>query len=204
MAELTSKYIGNLVTLRPIKDTMFLNVCDNMDSVITGLPTLIVGWKFVKDIYQDKCPLILDKKINDKTWWTFDRYERRSDFEVDYNIFYRNVLDNIMSKLTYEYFDVMSASYSDIKDLISVVKSDKLKYCYVFEGSFIYLLCDNVVTGISLDILSYMGYQKKKIVSKFLDNKNNIMFKDIDFMPIQLKRIIGENNIIIPYLFSIK
>lgn len=204
MEKLNNKYVGNIVTLSPLKNTTFLNVCDSMDSIISDLPTLIVGWKLVKELYKDKCPLILNKKIDDITWWTFDRYERRSDFEVDYNMFYRNAVNNIMGKLSYEYFDAMTASWSDVKHLFSLVKSNEIKYCYVFEGSFVYLLRDNVVVGLSLDVMSYMGFQKKKIISYFLENKNNVMFKDIDFMPVYLKRIIGENNIIVPYLFSLK
>jgi hypothetical protein len=74
-------YVGNIVTDTPINDGDF-RVCLSMDVIDETLPTLIVGWKTVRGIYGNDVS-ILHKKINERTYWTFNRRERKIDFEKD-------------------------------------------------------------------------------------------------------------------------
>ena len=53
-------------------------------------PILYIGYKKAKKVEGYKS--ILDKKINDKTFWTFKKTESRSDYEIDLEKFYIYIL----------------------------------------------------------------------------------------------------------------
>jgi hypothetical protein len=90
-----------------------------------------------------------------------------------------------------------------MKTFINLIKSDKNKFIYVHNNSFIYLFYDNFVIGISIEDLEYMDICSKKVFRLLYSNKNNIVFYDTSFISKEVKNIIMDNKIIIPYLYSL-
>lgn len=197
--------IANIVTDKKIKGISgFIDVKSPTDEIDYTRPTLIVGWKNVISIYNENKPSILNKKINDKLSWTFAREERRTDYERDINQFYKSIFDDISKRISYYYIDFTKLKISGLKKVLNFIYSPQIKYIYCHNNSFIYIYYDNKVIGISLDILDYFNVEKSKIIRIIKSNKSNVFFDNDDFLSLQLKRILGNNKVIIPYLYSLK
>lgn len=198
-------FIGNIVTKGRVKHSMFMNVVRDIHDIVPNIPTLIVGWEIVKEIYGKNRPLVLDKEIDTDLWWTFSRSENRRELELDYSQFYRTALDRITKKYDYQFFDVLTCSFGEAREMIKYLLSEEgERYCYVKDLSFMYVM-DNekkIITGISLDGLEYIGIPYKKVLLQMYNCKHNAMFRDDTFIPYSIKRIIGDNNLIIPYLYQ--
>ena len=63
-AKKTMKYIANIITNSKIDVCEYINVAKNINDVDLQIPTLIIGWGNVKDLYPNAN--ILEKKINEK------------------------------------------------------------------------------------------------------------------------------------------
>ena len=85
--------IANIVTKRKITFDSLICKCKSINDIDSTKPTLIIGWEEVKSIY-GKNISILEKQIDEKTFWTFDKTERRNDYEKDINAFYFFIILN--------------------------------------------------------------------------------------------------------------
>ena len=74
--------IANIVTKRKVTFDSLICKCKSINDIDSTKPTLIIGWEEVKSIY-GKDISILEKQINEKVFWTFDKTERRNDYEKD-------------------------------------------------------------------------------------------------------------------------
>ena len=99
-------YIGNIVTKDKISDEKY-NVCDDITQINKDFLTIIVGWGLVKEIYGEGNVSILNKKIDDNTYWTFDNKERKVDLEIDIKKFQYKCIEYIENKITYIFIDVL-------------------------------------------------------------------------------------------------
>jgi hypothetical protein len=73
--------IGNIVSKTKIEIENF-KICDSLECVNEELPTLIIGRKLSKELLGENIS-ILHKKISNNIYWTFDKTERKSEFESD-------------------------------------------------------------------------------------------------------------------------
>lgn len=195
------KYIGNIVTDKKVNFDSLINKCKSYNDIDTSVPTLIIGWNNVKSIFPNAS--ILDKEINPNIFWTFGRTERRVDYERDINSFYLYCIKNISLHIKYNFFNVTTTTYSKCKRLINFINSGTLKTIYIHDDCFIFILFGNNVIGISLNDIDYLNIKKEKILNIINKNSNNHVIDNDNFLSIRMRRIIGENKIIIPYLYSI-
>lgn len=203
----TEKFIGNVVTRERLAYTDFMCVTDDIKTVVPGIPTLIVGWSLVKELMGANRPLVLDKEIDRETWWTFGRMERRSEMEPDYAAFYKECLSRVSRSLEYRFFNVLTCSFGEARDFVRRMRSESsIRWCYVLDNSFVYVMDERrrCVTGFSLDALSFMGVHKRKTLKKMLDVKANRMFRDVSFLPYHVRRMVGDDNVVVPWLYAAK
>lgn len=194
--------IANIVTKRKVTFDSLICKCKSINDIDSTKPTLIIGWEEVKSIY-GKDISILEKQINEKVFWTFDKTERRNDYEKDINAFYYFIIKDLIKNVKYSFINVITAQYSLIKRFLNFVKGNKTKYIYIDSNRFVFIYCDGVVCGISLDDLRYMDINVNKCLNILKSNSNNHIVENDSFLSIKLKRIIGDDKMIIPYLYSI-
>lgn len=194
-------YIGNIVSENEIKLTDGFNVVPDINNIISGIPTLIIGWGLVKTIYGDDKPSILEKQINDLTYWEFSKREKRVDYETGLQVFIKTCFEHINSKLTYEFIDVLTIRYKTLKKLLLFLNNEHKNYIYVKNNSFIYALNDHTVYGIDLNAVDFLNIERKKIYRRLYSINNEIHFNE-EIIPNILRKEI-KNNIIIPYLIKI-
>ena len=91
------KYIANILTSDPFSASELYNVTTERDSLIGGIPTLIIGWERAKSEYPDAS--IIDWKLDDDTYWTYGKYERRDKFEENTKRFGELALKKFIDKV---------------------------------------------------------------------------------------------------------
>lgn len=191
-----SKYIGNIITTYP-KDTFpsFFNVVTDMKDKIDGIPTMVVGLENARVNINSFS--ILKKSYDDTmVWWTYKKTERRYEFEQDIEDYYRFCFKKFFNKIRYYYIDLPSYSLSALKRLIRWIMSDNPKTCFLTRESnflFIYDSEKEIVFGLSLTLVEYMGVDRKKVVLRIKANKHNRFIYDTSFMKGEIRKIV-ENN----------
>ena len=144
------KFIANIITKNKIDVSEYINVTKDITEVDLRLPTLIIGWDNVKNIYPNAN--ILDKKISENIFWTYSNREKRQEYEPDLAKFVKNVFDNLENNVKYIFFNVLTSRLKKIKGLITYINSPFKKIIYVTEKN-IYVYDYKLVIGISLSDL---------------------------------------------------
>lgn len=194
-------YIGRIISNKENIDTLdFVDVTKNIGSIDNFIPTLIIGKKKAEEIYGKENIKVLDKKITNNVSWTFDKVERRNEYERDLKMFNDSLIKTIKKNIKYEFFNIYIEPISRIKKLISFIKSPKIKYIYIFNDH-IYMYYNNVVYGISLSDIQYLGINKNRILRLLNSNSSNIIVENHDFLSKKMRQIIKEDKILIPYLY---
>lgn len=193
--------IGRIITKNKNIDTLdFVDVTENIGSIDNFIPTLIIGKKKAEEIYGKDNIKVLDKKISQNVTWTFDKTERRNEYERDLKQFNDSLIKIVRKNVKYEFFNIYIEPISRIKKLISFIKSSKIKYIYIFND-IIYMYYNNIVYGISLNDIEYLGISKNKILKLLKTNTSNIMIENSDFLSKKMKSLIKEDKILIPYFY---
>lgn len=194
-------YIGRIISNKENIDTLdFVDVTKNIGSIDNFIPTLIIGKKKAEEIYGKENIKVLDKKITNNVSWTFDKVERRNEYERDLKAFNDSLIKTIKKNIKYEFFNIYIEPISRIKKLISFIKSPKIKYIYIFNDH-IYMYYKNIVYGISLSDIQYLGINKNRILRLLNSNSSNIIVENHDFLSKKMRQIIKEDKILIPYLY---
>jgi hypothetical protein len=196
-------YIGNIITSSKIEDENF-KVCRKLETIDDSLPTLIVGWDKTKEIYGDKVS-ILHKKIDDKIQWTFSTKERKVDYDKDIKSFMSNCYSNIGKDVNYVYIDIIHDSKKKIKKIIKKIYSLKNPKVYNHLNRMIYIYGENIVFGVDIEVLNYIGIDYKKVLDK-LSKISNCLFIDEKIFNIY-KSIINKINgkvRLVPYIYELE
>lgn len=199
--EKTMEYIGRIICDNRVDKIDFIEVTKEV--VLTkDIPTLIVGWCKVKEFFNNKIS-ILDKKIDENLFWTFSKTEKRVDYETDIINFYKFCLNRIKSNIKYHFFDILTCKLNSIKRLLTFIKSDMKKAIYI-ECDMVYIYYNGHVMGISLKDCDYFSIKREKILSLIKESPNTFVTHNNDFISFKIKRLIGDDKILITYFFYLK
>jgi len=197
--------IGNIITEMRLEGfENFFKTQNDLNDIDLSVPTLIVGWGLLKRLYPDREFSILNKKIEDNLYWTFSRNEKRTEQEKDFLLFYDYILEDVFKKNNYFSLNIFKQRFSSIKKIINLIKSDKKIYIYSYMGEMLYFYFDNAIMGISLNEIEYLGINSEKIYKLIKSGKNNHIFYDDKFLPLNLKNKLLNKKMFIPYFYSLK
>lgn len=193
-------YIANIVTNRKISFDKLIRKTSSFKKVDLAYPTLIIGWNNVKSLYPKQS--ILDKRIDNKLFWTFDKNERKNEYEKDIKFFLKFVINDIESTIIYKFVNILTCKFSTYKRLINFIKNNNEKTIWIENNSFIYIYFNKFVVGISLSDLEYANVDSNKVIELIKENTYNHVFTDLSSISYSLINIIGNNKQIIPYLLE--
>lgn len=196
----TLGYIVSKKKLNNIKS--FIKQVDDISKADLSKPTLIVGLDSAKS-FSGEGFSILNKKIGENLFWTFKKTERRTDFEKDINNFYNYIINYNLNNIKYYYINIINLKYSSLKKLINYIFSNQKKYIFISNNGMLYILHDDIVIGLSLEIMRYIGINTCRILDRLNANKNNVICNDISECLSDIRIEVGNNRYIIPYLMSI-
>ena len=193
--------IGNIVVSGKVDVDDNFHIVNHMDDIIQGLPTLVASWEYVKDNYTDYT--IHDKQLHDGIYWTFAKIERRDDHFNDIERFITLSYQELIKDVTYVSIDPIQHKLKQIKKIIRKIKSFDNIISYK-NLNMIYLYSDNIIFGVDLKLMQFIGLDVDKLENKIKQISN--VFLDGSEILIEYKDCIERlNNSVkyIPYLHSI-
>jgi len=195
-------YIANIICDKDIKIDKNFNLTNSIGNIIPGLPTLIIGVNNAKN-YTDKVSY-LDRKINENTFWTFTRAEKRDLFEEDLFYFIEFSYNNLLSKVSFEFIDLILSDSEKINSIFNIISSSD-KVITFHHRNMVYTYVKNTIYGFDLRQVEYIG----KSVEKFLDKINNlstVLLRD-DKILIEYNKelsVFNEEIKYVPFIYSIR
>lgn len=195
------KYIANIITKSRLDVGEYINVTKDITKVDLTIPTLIIGWAMVKEIYPNAD--ILNKRISETVYWTYSNREKRQEYEPDLTKFIKNAFSRLETSIKYTFFNVLTNPLSRNKCLLKYINSPITKIVYI-TNKHIFIYDSKQVTGVSLSDLEFYGFERERIIDTLKRNSyNRLVFSD-SFLNFKIKRSIGDNGKIVPFLYSIK
>jgi len=194
--------IANIVSTFNIDVSDDFNVVTSLENIIEGLPTLIVGWDFVKKNYPQYD--IIDRKLDNNIRWTFKPIEKRDLFQEDLYNFINDTYKSVLNKINYFFIDPFITNRKQLIKIIRKIKGSDTKISYLHDN-MIYIFFDNIILGINLEMLSFIGLKPDKIISKIKSSNGIFLEKDLIFIEYKDKVDMLDGKIrFLPVLYSIK
>ena len=193
--------IGNIVSTTNINVSEDFNVVQSLDDIIQGLPTLIIGWDYVKKNYPNYD--IIDRKLSDNLFWTFKKTERRDFHEEDIYKFVLNTYAGIVKNITYHFVDPFMLTRKSIIKILTKLKSTKtIAYCH---DDMCYIYFDNIILGFNLSFLEFIGLNREKIIKRIIEKTSIFLSKDNIFIEYKQRVESLDNQVkYVPVLYSIE
>ena len=193
--------LANIVSTDKINVSKDFNVVKTMDEIILGLPTLVIGYQYCKKNYQNFN--ITEKKLGPDLYWTFRRTEIRDKHEEDLEWFITNTYQELINKVNYIFVDPIQYPKRKMMKILRKIYSltDVVTY---LDGEMAYIYGENLVFGIDLSLLRYMGLDSNKIKDKIIQKSS--VFLTGDKILIEYKKNvgrIGEQIRFLPFIYSI-
>ena len=194
--------VANIVSATKINVSDEFNVVTSLDKTIQGLPTLIVGFDVVNKKFPDFN--VLKREFAPNLFWTVKRTEKRDKFEEDLTWFIGYSYLNLIEDLKYVFVDPIQYNYKSMKKIIAKIKSIEDLVTY-YNGRMLYLFGDNIIFGIDIKLMKFVGLNTDKIISK-IKHKSSV-FLEGDKILIEYKKnveALGNQVRYIPFLFTIR
>lgn len=198
-------YLGRIVTKSKRLEVIdVVEKTESTDNIDGNIPTLIIGKKVAENLFGKDRVKILDKKIKENVYWTFMKTEKRDEFESDIKAFQEGIMNGITSSLNYSFIPLLTFGYNKAKRMLNFISTDAEKVFYLTDKHvYIYYGSDKVI-GFSLKDTEYIGINRDKIKRYIKEaSKNNILLENRYFLSREMSRFIGDNEIVVPYLFSV-
>jgi hypothetical protein len=162
----------------------YYNGCTDYLSIDNGLPTLYVGWTFMKSCdtansFINNANILNKCIISDKLYWEFSFDENKSehingvkDFSLKCPELY------LMSKYNYVNIDPTFENITRVEDLLNQFRL-KLDGVYKYKNESIYILIGRTIYGLNLKQLQYLKFDIDLLVT-LLKEKSLAFNDDID------------------------
>lgn len=194
--------IANIVSATNVNVSCDFNVVKSLDQTVQGLPTLIVGWEYVKKNYPDYN--IINRKLDENLFWTFKKTEKRELHEEDIYNFVESSYKNLIKDVTYTFIDPILFTRKSIVKFLKFLNKTKKVISYKHDN-MVYISCKKYIFGVDITFTEFIGINTEKLLSK-IKNKSYI-FLDKNTIFIEYKNRIEnlENQVkYIPYLYSLE
>ena len=194
--------IANIVSTINITVSDDFNVVTALDDTIQGLPTLIIGWDYIKKNFPDYD--IIDRNLGNNIFWTFKPTEKRDLYQQDLYNFINNTYKNLLDKVKYYFIDPFILTRKQVIKIVRKILTSNDKISYLHDN-MMYIYFDNMIIGINLEMLEFMGLNTDKIVSKIKSSDGIFLDKDSIFIEYKDKVEMLDGKVrFLPLLYSIK
>jgi hypothetical protein len=194
--------LANIVTTVSVNVTKDFNVVKSLDEIIQGLPTLIIGWDYVKKNYSNYD--ISERTLGPNLYWTFKKTEKRDLHEEDIYNFTRLIYNSLTKDVSYVFIDPIITKKRVIKKILKKIHNTKDISSYQ-HNSMVYIYGEKIIFGIDLNLTEFIGLDTNKIISKIKDKSKHFLTENSIFIEYK-NRVENLDNQVkyIPYLYSIE
>ena len=162
--------IANIVCLDKLNIGPEFNVVKSVDDIIyNNLPTLIVGYEMAIGLYGVDNINVLKRNVNNKIFWTFRRTVERKIYEPDLEDFMRHAYKKAIEKINYVDLDVIQFKPKKLYKITKKLLQLKNLISYKNDNDVIYVYSDNLIFGIDLKLLNYVGINTEKVEKKIIE-----------------------------------
>ena len=197
--------IGNVLCEREINIDKRFNLIDSIDKSIPDLPTLIVGVDNAKK-YIGKSSNIsyLDRKINDNTFWTFNRMEKRDLFEEDLFYFIEFAYNRLTKVANFKFIDLILSDSIRINSVFTNIEHSK-KVITFHHKNMVYTYANDDIYGFDLRQVVYIGKSPNKFI-EVIKSFSNVFLQDEKILIEYKKELYMFNDEIkyVPLIYSIR
>lgn len=158
-----------LVNHTKVEYVNYINEPTAWKDVDQTLPTLYVGWSFMKNCNPDdefiQIADILKKKIiTNELYWECSFEESKASHVKGVDNFVKFVPQfYFMPKYSYVNLDPVFFTLRDLQDLMDVVPKE-IDSIYNYKNEMLYLLIDNKITGINLKMYEFFQFNVNDII----------------------------------------
>ena len=178
-------------------------IVKSMDEIINhDLPTLVIGYTMVKELFGPELDL-MDRK-SDGIHWTFAKNEMRDYYNQDLDNFIQYAYFKSVDGLDYLYVDPISMKYGSIRKIVKKIHSIENIVSFLFNDRILYVYGDNLVFGIDLKIIKFIGLDRDKLQNK-IENISKVFLEGEEIL-IEYKNYmerLDQQAKYIPFLYSI-
>lgn len=194
--------LANIVTTISINVSKDFNVVKSLDEIIQGLPTLIIGWDYVKKNYDNYD--ISNRTLGQNLYWTFKKTEKRDLHEEDIYKFTQLIYNNLIEDISYVFIDPIITKRKTIKKILKKIHTTKDIISYQ-HNSMIYMYGGKIIFGIDLNLIEFLGLDSNKIISKIKAKSKYFLTENTIFIEYK-NRVENLDNQVkyVPYLYSIE
>ena len=194
--------IANIVSTSKVEAPEEFNVVQSVNEIIDGLPTLIIGYDIVNNLYPDFD--IINISLGENKYWTFKRTEKRDKYESDLKWFISKVYADLTNDLSYVFVDPIQYKGKTLIKIIKKIYSLKDPISFLNE-QMLYVYGDTFIFGIDLKLLAFMGVDTNKIKS-IINAISSVFLSDTKILIEYKKNIEALENKVryLPYLYSIR
>jgi len=194
--------IANIVSVANVNVSCDFNVVKSLDLTVQGLPTLIIGWDYIKKHYPDYD--IIDRKLSDNLYWTFKKTERRELHEEDIYNFVERVYKQLTKDIKYTFIDPIIFDRKTIIKLIKKINKTNNIISYRHDR-MVYTYFDNFIFGFDLELIEFIGLNVEKFLLKIKNKSKVFLEKNMIFIEYKTRIENLDNQVkYIPYLYSIE
>lgn len=193
--------IGNIVSTTSVSVSDDFNVVQSLDEIIQGLPTLIVGWDYVKKNYPDYD--VTDRQLADNLYWTVKKTEKRDIYEEDLFYFIQNTYNGLVKDIDYYFLDPFNLTRKKLVRLLQ--KLNSCKSISYHHDNMVYIYIENYILGIDISLMEFIGFKYDKLVDKIKQKSSIFLTKDMIFIEYKHRIENFENQVkYLPVLYSIE
>lgn len=170
---------GDLVTHKKLE---FINYYDKpvkYDDLDKSLPTLYVGWKSMRETNKgheifDNANILKHRVITNLLYWEFSFDENKSSHVKGVESFVSYIPTfYFSSKYTYIDLDPVFFQISNTQDLFDVLPKE-INGVLLASGDMIYILKDNKITGLNMEMYGFFDFNKDEIIQKLKSRCSNL------------------------------
>lgn len=162
----------------------YINYYNGYDpNILLELPTLVVGWEFLKKI-RIAVPQLNEANILNKTiiknnfFWEFSFNENKSSHIDGIKDFSEDVPDiYFSSRYNYKIIDPVFYQIRNSEELFDILPKEINSY-YIFENRMLYILSNHEIIGLDLEIYRFFKFNIDLILMK-ISTPETMQFNDI-------------------------
>ena len=166
--------IGNIIIDDFIKLDNKFNIINSLDDIIDNIPTLVVGLDNAKKL--DVKLNYLERKLDDNTFWTFNKKEKRVLFEEDLFYFIEHSYTLFRKKISFKFIDLILSYSQDINNVFNNIKESKNVISFVYID-MVYVFMNKTIYGFDLRQVVFIGKTKVTFID-LIKNLSDVFLED--------------------------
>jgi hypothetical protein len=173
----------DLINHKKVDYINYYNEPKTLEEIDATLPTLYVGWSFMREINPDneliqKADILKHKIVTNELYWEFSFTESKASHIKGVESFVSYAPEFYFKRYSYINLDPVFFQLKDLQDLLDVVPK-KIDSVYRYKDEMIYLLNDKAITGIDLKMYEFFQFNISEMFS-ILSEKANELHVDLE------------------------